>query len=321
MTTTDTRLAIDLSLVVAAKKPVAEDVVALYLTAPDGSDLPAWSPGAHVDLVLDDGVMRQYSLCGDIRDVAMWRIAVLREAVGRGGSKHVHDALAAGTPVQVRGPRNRFGLVEADRYLFIAGGIGITPILPMIAAVEAAGREWRLLYGGRQRTSMAFLEELSRNGSRVSIQPQDESGLLDLDSVLDAPEPDTAVYCCGPEALLAAVEKRCQSWPADALHVERFSASPEEKAGQEQPIEVVLQQSQRTLQVPPDTSILHTIEAAGVDVPSSCQEGTCGTCETDVLEGTPDHRDHVLSKAERERGDCMMICVSRCHGPRLVLDL
>jgi len=203
MTTTDTRLAIDLSLVVAAKKPVAEDVVALYLTAPDGSDLPAWSPGAHVDLVLDDGVMRQYSLCGDIRDVAMWRIAVLREAVGRGGSKHVHDALAAGTPVQVRGPRNRFGLVEADRYLFIAGGIGITPILPMIAAVEAAGREWRLLYGGRQRTSMAFLEELSRNGSRVSIQPQDESGLLDLDSVLDAPEPDTAVYCCGPEALLA----------------------------------------------------------------------------------------------------------------------
>ena len=117
------------------------------------------------------------------------------------------------------------------------------------------------------------------------------------------------------------MEKRCQSWPADALHVERFSASPEEKAGQEQPIEVVLQQSQRTLQVPPDTSILHTIEAAGVDVPSSCQEGTCGTCETDVLEGTPDHRDHVLSKAERERGDCMMICVSRCHGPRLVLDL
>lgn len=321
MTTTDTRPTIDLSLVVAAKKPVAENVVALYLTAPDGSDLPAWSPGAHVDLILDDGVMRQYSLCGDIRDVAMWRIAVLREAAGRGGSKHVHDALAVGTPVQVRGPRNRFGLVAADRYLFIAGGIGITPILPMIAAVEAAGREWRLLYGGRQRTSMAFLDELSRNGSRVSIQPQEESGLLDLDSVLDAPDPDTAVYCCGPEALLAAVERRCQSWPADTLHVERFSASPEQKVGPEHPIEVVLQQSQRTLQVPPNTSILHTIEAAGVDVPSSCQEGTCGTCETDVLEGTPDHRDHVLSKAERERGDCMMICVSRCHGPRLVLDL
>jgi ferredoxin-NADP reductase len=221
----------------------------------------------------------------------------------------------------VRGPRNNFPLVGSPRYLFIAGGIGITPILPMIRAAEAAGAEWRLVYGGRQRASMAFLDELAHYGDRVSIRPQDETGLLDLDALLGTPEPDTLVYCCGPEPLLAAVEQRCHAWPPRSLHVERFSPKPLTEPVLTEAFEVVLRQSELELTVPPDRSILSVVEAAGVGVLSSCAEGTCGTCETAVLDGEPDHRDSVLTEEERQANDCMMICVSRSRGPRLVLDL
>jgi ferredoxin-NADP reductase len=221
----------------------------------------------------------------------------------------------------VRGPRNNFPLVDSPRYLFIAGGIGITPILAMIRTAEAAGADWRLVYGGRRRASMAFLEELARYGDRVSIHPQDETGLLDLDSLLGAPEPDTLVYCCGPEALLAAVEQRCGAWPRRSLHVERFAPRPQAAPVRTEAFEVVLQQSELTLSVPPDRSILSVVEEAGVGVLSSCAEGTCGTCETRVLAGEPDHRDSVLDEDERQAKDCMMICVSRACTERLVPDL
>ena len=173
-------------------------------------------PGAHVDLVLGDAPTRQYSLCGDPADHHEYRLGILRDPDGRGSSLHVHDRLAVGDTVRVRGPRNNFPLVDSPRYLFIAGGIGITPILAMIRTAEAAGAEWRLVYGGRRRASMAFLDELARYGDRVSIHPQDETGLLDLDSLLGTPEPDTLVYCCGPEALLAAVEQRCARLATEA---------------------------------------------------------------------------------------------------------
>jgi ferredoxin-NADP reductase len=229
--------------------------------------------------------------------------------------------LQIGDIVRVRGPRNNFLLVESPRYLFIAGGIGITPILPMIVAAEAAGAEWQLVYGGRQRASMAFLDELAPYGDRVSIQPQDETGLLDLDSLLGTPLDDTLVYCCGPEPLLAAVEERCSPWPRQSLHVERFSAKPLTEPVRTEAFEVVLAQSELTLTVPPDRSILDVVEEAGVGVLSSCAEGTCGTCETPVLEGEPDHRDSVLDDDEKQANDCMMICVSRSCSSRLVLDL
>ena len=200
---------------VAAKDERAEGVVALTLKTLDGAPLPEWAPGAHVDLVLGGGVPnRQYSLCGDVADRGAYRLGILRDADGGGGSRHVHDRLAAGDVVRVRGPRNNFALVPSPRYLFIAGGIGITPILPMIAAAEAAGAEWRLVYGGRTRASMAFLDELAAYGDRVTVCPQDETGLLDLATLLGTPEPDTLVYCCGPEPLLAAVEARCTGWPS-----------------------------------------------------------------------------------------------------------
>ncbi|MDX3241891.1 PDR/VanB family oxidoreductase [Streptomyces sp. ME18-1-4] len=304
-------------LVVDQREFAADGVLALTLRHPLGEALPAWEPGAHVDVVLKSGLERQYSLCGDPGDRHAWRIAVLREPDGRGGSAYVHEQLGQGDKVRVRGPRNHFALRTAARYRFIAGGIGITPVLPMLAAAEAAGAEWTLLYGGRSRNSMAFTGELARYGDRVTVAPQDETGLLDLGSVLDALPEGTLVYCCGPGPLLDAVEERC---PSGALHVERFQAK-EQPAGQDGEFEVELAQSGRTLTVAPGVSVLDTVRAAGVEVLFSCTEGTCGTCETDVLEGTPEHRDSVLTAEEREAGETMMICVSRCLGKKLVLDL
>ncbi|MFG3106828.1 PDR/VanB family oxidoreductase [Streptomyces tendae] len=308
-------------LVVARRETAADGVLVLTLRHPLDERLPAWEPGAHVDVVLGPGLERQYSLCGDPEDRAQWRIAVLREKDGRGGSAYVHGELRAGDEVRVRGPRNNFRLEPAPRYRFVAGGIGITPVLPMLAAVEEAGAEWTLLYGGRTRAGMAFTEELARYGDRVTLVPEDESGLLDLGSVLDDLSPDTLVYCCGPGPLLDAVEARC---PAGSLRVERFrpkEADAGAPAQGEAEFEVVLARSGRTVVVPPGVSVLDAVRAAGVEVLYSCTEGTCGTCETEVVEGAPDHRDSVLTEEERAAGETMLICVSRCRGRRLVLDL
>ncbi|MFE2456484.1 PDR/VanB family oxidoreductase [Streptomyces sp. NPDC059402] len=306
-------------LVVGRRETAADGVLALTLRHPLGEPLPAWEPGAHVDVVLGPGLERQYSLCGDPADRAEWRIAVLRETDGRGGSAHVHAEVRTGDKLRVRGPRNNFRLERAPRYRFVAGDIGITPILPMLAAVEEAGAEWNLLYGGRTRAGMAFTRELGRYGDRVTIIPEDESGLLDLAPVLDGLPPDTLVYCCGPGPLLDAVEARC---PAGRLRVERFRPK-EGDAGAlpEAEFEVVLARSGRTVAVPPGVSVLDAVREAGVEVLYSCTEGTCGTCETDVVEGEPDHRDSVLTDEERAAGETMLVCVSRCRGRRLVLDL
>jgi ferredoxin-NADP reductase len=315
---------LELDCVVERRHAAAEEVVTLLLRRADGGELPPWTPGAHIDLVLTPSLTRQYSLCGSPADSDTWRIGVLRDPHSRGGSRHVHDRLETGSRVRARGPRNHFPLVDAPRYLFIAGGIGITPLLPMIKRAVEAGAEWRLLYGGRRRASMAFLDELAVHGDRVEVCPEDERGLLDLASALGEPRDDTLVYCCGPEPLLAAVEARCASWPAGSLRVERFAAKPqatEAAAGAEQAFELALQRSGITITVPPDRSILDMCEEAGVSLLASCREGICGTCETSVLEGVPDHRDSVLSEEERASGELMMLCVSRCLSQRLVLDL
>lgn len=308
-------------LVVDRKDVVAAGVVVLTLRPAHGGPLPAWRPGAHLDLLLPGGLTRQYSLCGDPADRTAYRVGVLLEPESRGGSRYVHETLATGSTVATRGPRNNFALLPSPRYTFVAGGIGVTPILPMVAAAAAAGADWRLLYGGRTRGSMAFLDELSAYGDSVTVAPQDETGLLDLASWLAAPRPDTKVYCCGPEPLLQAVERQCASWPGGALHVERFTAKEAREPVRLEAFEVVLHRSGLTLTVPPGVSILHAVEQAGVPVLSSCQEGTCGTCETTVLDGEPDHRDSLLTEEEQAAGDLMMICVSRSCSPRLVLEL
>jgi ferredoxin-NADP reductase len=300
----------------------AEGVLSVQLERPDGGLLPAWAPGSHIDVQWRRDLERQYSLCGPLADRNRWRLAVLKEANGRGGSAYVHDRLRPGELVQVRGPRNHFGLATADEYLFIAGGIGITPLLPMIAEAAHAGRRWHLMYGGRKRASMAFLDELKPHGANVSVRPEDESGLLPLDTFLARPRPNTLVYCCGPEPLLAAAETRCRNWPSGSFHCERFAPKPVEPGQQtDREIALYLHRSGLQVTVPPGVSILEMLRQAGVGPPFSCEEGTCGTCETTILEGTADHRDSLLTEAEREAGKTMMICVSRAISDRLVLDM
>lgn len=314
---------VELRLRVRQMRWEAEGVLSLLLEAPDGAALPRWSPGAHVDLHLPGVITRQYSLCGSPSNARQWRIAVLREQAGRGGSAAVHTTLRPGDVVDVVGPRNNFALADAASYLFIAGGIGITPLLPMIEAAEARGSRWRLAYGGRTRSAMAFAGELlESHGSRVTFVPQDECGLLDLDGLLEAPPDDELVYCCGPEPLLSAVELGCSARP-QALHVERFAARPREQPdpSTEPTFEVELQRTGRTVTVPGGLTILEALEAAGIEAASSCREGICGTCETNVLDGLPDHRDSLLSEEERAANDTMMICVGRSRSSRLVLDL
>ncbi|MDT5224373.1 MAG: hypothetical protein QOG19_1780, partial [Mycobacterium sp.] len=230
-----------------------------------------------------------------------------------------------GATVRVRGPRNHFPLVDAQHYRFIAGGIGITPILAMIEAAGRAGHDWTLLYGGRTRASMAFAEDLAeRYPERVTVWPQDERGLLDLESLFKNPEDNTLVYCCGPEALLGAVEQHSAHWPAGILHIERFAAktpTAAESAEALDQFEVVCQRSGVTFEITSDQSILEVLEEKGIPILGSCYEGVCGTCEARVLEGTPDHRDSVLAEAERAAGEVMLVCVSRSRTERLVLDL
>ncbi|MBO1754575.1 PDR/VanB family oxidoreductase [Allobranchiibius sp. CTAmp26] len=310
-----------LDLVVERVATPATGVLEVILRRADGTDLPPWSAGAHIDVVTPDHV-RQYSLCGDPADRTSWTIAVLREPDGRGGSAYLHDSVTAGTDVQVRGPRNHFELAPAARYVFIAGGIGITPLIPMVAAAEAAGADWTLTYGGRTRESMAYAGTLvERYGERVRLAPQDEVGLIDLDALLGDTEIEGAlVYCCGPEPLLAAVEQRCTD-RLGTLRTERFAPKALELQGDASEFEVELSESGKVLTVPADKSILQVLEEADVPILSSCTEGTCGTCETGVLEGVVDHRDSLLTPQEQDAHDVMFVCVSRAKCPRLVLEL
>ncbi|MFL6108004.1 MAG: PDR/VanB family oxidoreductase [Marmoricola sp.] len=314
----------DLTLVVRERAEAANGVVALTLVDPRGDDLPSWNPGSHIDVSVGDAQVRQYSLCSSPSDRGEWRIAVLAEPASRGGSAFIHEHVREGVELRVRGPRNNFQLVTAPSYRFIAGGIGITPILPMIETVSLSGASWRLLYGGRTRESMAFLEELSAYGDHVDVVPQDEFGLLDLDGFLGKADDRTRIYCCGPQALLEAVEQRCHAWPDGALSIERFSASARTGGSpQNDPVnfDVVCRRSGITVTVPSGVSIFDALTDEGIDIDSSCLEGTCGTCETSVLEGVPDHRDHILTGNDRESSQTMYVCVSRALSRRLVLDI
>lgn len=310
-------------LIIHQRRDEAEAVISLLLERADGGDLPSWTPGAHVDVALGNGLTRQYSLCSDPQDNRRWRIGALREPHSRGGSKYLFDKLHAGDIVEVGEPRNHFVLEPAPRYLFIAGGIGITPILPMVARAERAGAGWTLLYGGRSRNSMAFLDELTRYNGQATIAPEDETGLLDLDALLGTPQPEALVYACGPGPMLDAVAERMATWPAGHLRVERFTPQAVEPSGADEQFEVEFSASGITATVPADRSILAIAEDAGIAADWSCREGTCGTCETPLLAGRVEHRDSLLTEDERAEQNTMMICVSRAEQgcARLQLDL
>lgn len=310
----------EIEVEVVRREQVADSVVHLTLAAVSGQEFPIWDPGAHIDVYLGD-LVRQYSLCGDFSDRRTLDIAVLREPESRGGSVAAHR-LAVGDRVVIGAPRNNFELVEAPEYVFIAGGIGITPILAMLRRLAGSDLPWRLIYGGRSRASMAFRDELEqRYGGKVLIRPQDEVGLLDLATDLGPARDDVAIYCCGPEPLLQAVEEHCRDWPTGSLHVERFAAKAQESVADPSSFEIELAQSARTLTVPADSTVLDVLRDAGIDVKYSCLEGTCGTCETTVLDGEPEHRDSLLTESERAENDVMFVCVSRSRTARLTLDL
>lgn len=311
-----------MKLVVSERRAEAERVFSLRLRRPDGSALPHWTPGAHVDIRVGDFV-RQYSLCGAVEDAREWRLGILHELAGRGGSDHIAQSITMGSAFEVSEPRNNFALLASDNYLFLAGGIGITPLLPMLEQAERSGSRWKLVYGGRSRGSMAFLDELAQYGDRVLVVPQDESGLIDIVGALDAAGQRTLVYACGPEPMLAAVEAAMTDWPRGSLHVERFQNAEEAHVAGDTAFEVEFVASGVTATVPAGSSILEVAESLGLPVFSSCQEGTCGTCVTPLLEGTVDHRDALLSADERARQDSLCICVSRAAPgcERLRLDL
>lgn len=317
-------------LQIADIRAEAEGVRSIGLVAPDRGRLPGWEPGAHLDVWLPNGLVRQYSLCGE-PGASEYRIAVLRTQDSRGGSAYLHEEIAIGDKLTVVGPKNHFALEPADQYLFIAGGIGITPILPMIAATCATGTAWRLIYGGRSRSTMSFVDRLLAYGAdgQVTLVPQDVDGLPNLVRVISTAPASTSVYCCGPEPLLDAVTTYCDRYlRLGALHLERFTSghsTPANQLGGEraEPVEfeVELARSGHVLTVPADRTVLAVVRGVLPDILSSCEEGFCGTCETTVIAGTPQHHDQVLSEKERASGTTMMICVSRANGGRLVLDL
>lgn len=294
----------------------ADDVLAVDLEPVDGN-AAEWAPGAHIDLVLPDAPVRQYSLTGR-PGAARYRIAVLREEHSRGGSRAVHERLRPGDVVTLRGPRNHFVLEPADEYLFVAGGIGITPIVPMLHAAHRAGARWHLLYLGSTRRRMAFVDEVLSIGSgTVTVVARDEGDRADLAAALAA-SPDAAVYACGPERMLTALQELVPE-ETGRLRFEYFAA-PEVEYEPGGAFSIRLARTGAELPVEPGQSVLEVMRSAGVEVLTDCEEGICGSCETHVLEGEVEHRDFVLTSQERERMDCMMVCVSRASCPLLVLD-
>lgn len=319
------RHAITRPVVVERITPVADGIVKLRLVAPDGRALPRWTPGSHIDVECGSpDRSRQYSLCGDPADANAFEIAVLREPDGRGGSAWIHANVRVGDRLKIRGPRNHFRLDEARRkVIFIAGGIGITPISAMARRAQALGMDYELHYSGRRRAAMPFVDALGAlHGARLHLHIGEEGARNDLAALLATPEAGTQIYACGPVRMLQALEGCCAHWPEDALRVEHFESTLGAlDPSKEHAFEVELKDSGIVLTVPADQTLLSALRAANIDVQSDCEEGLCGSCEVRVLAGEVDHRDVVLTRAERDANQKMMTCCSRACGQRIVLEL
>lgn len=309
---------------VARKEMVARRVVSLVLERTDGATFHSWDPGAHIDIHLTDELTRQYSLCPAEHPETELRISVLREPESRGGSEWVHDRIAVGDELTVSEPRNNFPMLPSRKYLFVAGGIGITPMLGMVEQAEREGKDWTLYYLGASSEDMAYAQELhERYGERVELHASSVSGRLDLRTILALPRAHMLVYVCGPEGLVKEVEDYCLGWPPGVLHAELFSNSLIGAGSNTDPFEVELRRTGRTVTVGPEETVLDKLDEQGVRVLSSCRAGLCGTCEVAVLAGNVEHRDAVLDDDTKDAGDVMLVCVSRaaagCH--KLTLDI
>ncbi|MNS47611.1 Cytochrome P450 [compost metagenome] len=318
--------AITRPVVVQSAVEAADGILRLRLVSPDGKPLPRWTPGSHIDVECGDtGLSRQYSLCGDPSETGVFEIAVLKETEGRGGSAWMHANATPGARLRIRGPRNHFRMNEAaDKLILIAGGIGITPISAMARRAKELGLDYQLHYSGRSRACMAMLDELAAlHGDRLHAHVKDEGTRADYAALLSQPDAGTQIYACGPQGLLDGLATCCAAWPEDALRVEHFhSTLGTLDPSKEQPFEVVLKDSGIVINVPADQTLLTALRGANIDVQSDCEEGLCGSCEVRVLEGQIDHRDVVLTRAERDANNKMMACCSRsCGGGKVVLEL
>ncbi|WP_186828379.1 PDR/VanB family oxidoreductase [Pseudomonas chlororaphis] len=312
-----------LTLRVAGIASAAREALVVELRDPAGGELPPFTPGAHIELHLPDGLVRQYSLCDDARRRDRYRVGVGLAPASRGGSRYIHQELRVGDLLEVTPPRNHFPLCEdATELVFFAGGIGITPILSMILWCEANDRPWHLFYLVRSRERAAFLEPFAAYADKVTLHTDEEAGaLFDVAATVARLPAQAHLYTCGPMPLMLAVEAAAKKYPAEQVHFEWFSPRQIDPAQADAPFTLKLARSGQCLEVPADRSILQVLEANGVRVESSCREGTCASCETRVLSGVPEHRDSVLSTAERSSNRTLMVCVSRACSAVLELDL
>lgn len=307
-----------LDLVVKDVRDETARIRSFTLVSAGGALLPDFAPGAHIELTLPNGMRRCYSLCGDPGDRSAYRIAVLRDDQGRGGSRFMHDRIGRGDRATASAPHNNFPLNEnAGESVLIAGGIGITPLLPMAMRLQSLGRKWSLHYAVRSRADMALAAELSELGGDIVIHDDAGGDRLILSDVVAGTDPAAHFYCCGPAGMLEDFRAVLASHPVDRVHYERFAAVFEPSGG----FTVDLARSGGSIVVSPGETILDALIDAGLDLPYSCQQGICGTCRTRVLSGCPDHRDEILSPREKDRGDVMMICCSGAKSEKLVLDL
>ena len=313
-------------LTVVERRVVAhdQDVVMLTLAGAGGEPLPPWRPGAHLDIHLPSGRVRQYSLCGEPSCRDTYRIAVRRIPDGGGGSVEVHDVVSVGDVVTTNGPRNAFPLTlpgfgsPTQRVRFVAAGIGITPILPMVRHVQRVGIPWSMVYAGRSRDSLPFLDELAEFGDRIDVRTNDVGGIPTAAELLSECPDHTAVYACGPAPMLTAIRAQLAGRDNVELHFERFAAPPVVDG---EAFDVRIASTGTLLQVGAEETLLSALQRADIWPPYSCRQGFCGTCRTRVLDGDVDHRDTLLTDPERAAG-MMLICVSRGeHDAQLTLDL
>lgn len=310
---------------VVGRRQLTAEIIELELESASGESLPAWEPGAHIDLRLGEDLIRQYSLVPSAEGRGTWTVAVLVDAGGRGGSTLIERDAQIDAIVTTSGPRNHFAFVPGTSYLFIGGGIGITPLIAMSRAAAAAGVSWRLAYLGRSRESMAYLDDLEREfPENVDVYSSADGVRFDVDATLAELPSDTHVYCCGPERLMSAVEvAMAQPDRIPFVHLEHFQPREAGEHSENEEFTVYAATSDIEFIVPVDESILMAADFEGVVVPGDCLEGTCGSCETRVLLGEVEHRDSILSPQQRLSSETMMICVSRAKPgcTRLELDL
>ncbi len=304
----------------------AEGINSYEFVALGGGNLTPFAAGSHIDLHLSNGMVRSYSLVNDQSEQNRYVVAVNKDPASRGGSSFIHETLRAGDVVSISQPKNNFVLEEnASHSVLIAGGIGVTPLLSMIRRLDALQRSWELYYATRTRAAAAFLDELNAFGSGALAKlhlhfDQELSGrMLDLFAIVECAPADAHFYCCGPVAMLDAFEAATAQRPSDRVHVEYFQAR--EPSAVEGGFEVTLARSNRTIAVEAGKTILDALLDAGISATYACAEGVCGTCETRVLEGIPDHRDQFLSKEEQAANKTIMICCSGAKSRTLVLDI